>query len=78
MIRDLKIESLRGIKQADFVDFNQLNIFIGPNGCGKSTVLDAIKLAVTDNPAQALVDAVVRRSSLNFSIKDFFSGSTML
>ncbi len=39
MIKKITIENFRGIEQSELADFGKLNVFIGPNGCGKTTVL---------------------------------------
>jgi AAA15 family ATPase/GTPase len=44
MLQELTIENLRGIRQGTIRDFSLVNILIGPNGCGKSTILESIVL----------------------------------
>ncbi|MCU7837276.1 MAG: AAA family ATPase [gamma proteobacterium symbiont of Taylorina sp.] len=44
-ILKLKIENLRGLSDVDF-EFNQpINVIVGPNAIGKTTILEAIRLA---------------------------------
>lgn len=45
MIESLAIENLRGIKKLNVSGLTDVNIFIGRNGAGKSTILEAIYLA---------------------------------
>ena len=45
LITKIKVENLRGIKKAEINGLKQVNIFIGRNGVGKSTILEAIYLA---------------------------------
>lgn len=45
MLQSLSIENYRGISQLDLEDFSRINIFVGQNGSGKTTVLEAVSLA---------------------------------
>lgn len=44
MIKDFHIHNFRGIKDFEIKDLNQINVFLGYNNCGKTSVLDAILL----------------------------------
>ncbi len=46
-IRNLEISNYRGIKHADLENFGDINVFIGKNGTGKSTVLEAIAIGAS-------------------------------
>jgi predicted ATP-dependent endonuclease of OLD family len=43
IIKDLKIDKYKSIKSPIFLNFSDLNIFIGQNNCGKSNILDALE-----------------------------------
>ena len=45
MIRSIVVENLRGVKKCVIDDLRDVNIFIGGNGVGKSTILEAIYIA---------------------------------
>uniref|UniRef100_A0A7C1GA90 ATP-binding cassette domain-containing protein n=1 Tax=Thermofilum adornatum TaxID=1365176 RepID=A0A7C1GA90_9CREN len=45
LIESITIKNLRGIKQCTVNNLTDINIFIGKNGAGKSTILEAIYLA---------------------------------
>ena len=40
----LKIENFRGIKSLEIDDLAQVNLFVGKNGCGKTSVLETVFL----------------------------------
>jgi len=42
IIKCLKIKNYRNVKHADLNDLKGLNIFIGPNNCGKTNILELI------------------------------------
>lgn len=43
MLRSIKLENFRAFKQAD-IQLSELNIFVGPNNSGKSSLISAISL----------------------------------
>jgi predicted ATPase len=53
LIDDLEIRGLRGIRAGALSGFAPLTVLVGPNSCGKSTVLEALLLAVEPVPADA-------------------------
>ena len=64
MIQDIKIENFRGITSLEIQDFKKINIFVGKNNCGKTSVLEALflvtgisnpSLSVTINNMRSLV-----------------------
>lgn len=44
MYKQITIENLRGIKHLKIEDFRQVNLLIGKNNCGKTTIIEAIFL----------------------------------
>lgn len=42
-ITSFKIENFRALQKVEFKDLQPLNVFLGPNGCGKSTIFDAFQ-----------------------------------
>ena len=54
MIRSIIISNFRGIREGMLNEFTPLVVLVGPNGCGKSTVLEAIDLAASPSIVEAL------------------------
>lgn len=44
MFEELSIKNFRGIRQAEIKGFSQVNLLLGKNNCGKSSVLEALFL----------------------------------
>jgi len=64
MLKSIEIQDLRGIRQGSLAGFTELNVVVGPNHAGKSTILDAISLGAHPDPQKALVDLLSRRNVL--------------
>ncbi len=62
MIRSITISMLRGIRQGTLDGLTPLTILTGPNNCGKSTVLDAIMIAASRQPMEAIGFVCNRRA----------------
>lgn len=46
MFKEIKIENLRGIGSLEVNDFRQINLFVGENNSGKTTLLESIFLLI--------------------------------
>lgn len=44
MIQSISIENYRGIRKGELLDLPRIAILTGPNGCGKSSVLEAVQI----------------------------------
>lgn len=56
MIKRIYLQNFRGIAEGDIQGFTQINLLVGPNNSGKTTILEALYLAATaDRLAQASI-----------------------
>lgn len=62
-ITSIGIVGFRGIRNGELRDLAPLSILVGPNGCGKSTVLEAIEIGTSDNAKHAVNQCVERRDN---------------
>ena len=62
MIESVEIHKLRGIQRGELVGLTPLTVLVGPNSSGKSTVLDALLIAASISPGDAVGRAVRRRT----------------
>ena len=61
MLRDLTIQNYRCFKDFNIDGLKQVNLFVGNNNSGKTSLLEAIYLLVDDNPKLAVVDVLLLR-----------------
>jgi predicted ATPase len=61
MINSVEIERLRGIRNGKLENLTPLTVLVGPNGCGKSTILDAFLIGANRRPGHGVGQAVARR-----------------
>ncbi len=55
MIKNIHIQGFRGINNLEISDFKKVNLFLGTNNCGKTTILEALFLLTgISNPNLAL------------------------
>lgn len=77
MIRSLHIERLRGIAAGRLDDLARLTVLVGPNAAGKSTILDALLMAVSPIPEEAIGWAVQRRTAVPRGARWLFHKSSL-
>jgi hypothetical protein len=69
MIESVTIHGLRGIREGTLEGLSELTVLTGVNGCGKSTVLDALLIADAATPEEAIAHAVQRRKATRFGAR---------
>jgi len=75
MITAIDIANLRGIAAGRLEGLAALTILTGPNGCGKSTVLDALLIAANPDPGGAVGRTVRRRPETRDGARWLIRGS---
>lgn len=64
MISSIEINNFRGIREGKLGNLTPLTILVGPNGCGKSSVLDAMLIGASPTPARAVLQTVQRHKGV--------------
>lgn len=64
VIREVNISNFRGIKQLKWWPNPGINCLIGPGDGGKSTILDAIELAIGGKQSVSFTDADFHRCNV--------------
>lgn len=67
MIDSVKISNFRCFRELTLEKCSPINVIVGDNGCGKTTVLEAIFLALCANPQKALMLRQYRGMDGSFS-----------
>ena len=73
--KSLKVENFRGLRNCEINDFAKINLFVGKNNCGKTTVLESLfLLSGISNPDLMIIAQNLRGIALSEpnDIKDFF------
>lgn len=61
MIKKLEINNYRKIQDLQLCDLRKINIFVGPNNCGKTSILESIILSSTFEDLDLLVNTLIAR-----------------
>lgn len=61
LVASVSLSRLRGIAHGTLEGLTALSVLVGKNGSGKSTVLDALHMAVSDQPADAVGKTIRHR-----------------
>lgn len=69
IIRSLGIDSFRGLNNLMLDDFSRVNISVGANNSGKTSVLEALKLISSPSDMGYLVHLAFRRAQWSADIR---------
>jgi predicted ATPase len=61
MLHDLTVESFRALEHFEMSGLGRINLLVGTNNCGKTSVLEAIQMLATRAAPSALQSLLVRR-----------------
>lgn len=61
MLKDIHIQNYRGIKDLKIKDFKRINILVGDNNSGKTSVLEAILLLLVPKNPLLLLDLMLKK-----------------
>lgn len=59
MYKSIKIKDYRGIKKIELLDFTNINLFVGNNGVGKTTILEALFSNVVSHEMHLNIETTV-------------------
>ena len=70
MIRTLRLENYRSFERYELRDLARVNLLVGPNNCGKTSVLEAVQLLVSRGDPRVLTQLASRRGESAAGIGD--------
>lgn len=65
IVNGLKIDNFRGLNGLTIDDFSVVNIFVGANNSGKTSVLEALKLLGSPNDIGQVVRLALQRAQVS-------------
>ncbi len=70
MIRTLRLENYRSFEEYALRDLAKVNLLVGPNNCGKTSILEAVHLLASRGNPLVLTNSATRRGELDFRVDD--------
>ena len=74
MLKTLALHGFRGFESYTLTDLATVNLIVGKNDCGKTTVLEAVYLLAADGDPEAFYQIAARRNQLNPRMLSLTSG----
>lgn len=65
MLKTIELHRYRGFQSYRLNDLTHVNLLVGKNNCGKTSILEAVDLLVSRGSIAALQDSALRRGELN-------------
>jgi len=67
VIRALRLDNYRGFKEYELRDLARVNLLVGRNDCGKTSVLEAVELLASRGDPRVLVESMRRRGEFHIT-----------
>jgi predicted ATPase len=68
-IRSISIENFRGLSKFKVSNLGRVNLLVGKNNTGKTTVLEALRIACSADPRVRMYDLLTTRHEYDFAIR---------
>ena len=65
MLSKLKLEGYRGFDAYELADLSRVNLLVGPNNCGKTSILEAVHFLVSEGDPSVLMRSARCRGEMN-------------
>lgn len=74
MIDSLKLKNYRGFKELELTDLKKINIIVGANNVGKTSILEAIELLIftKDSPKRGSLESIFRKTDQRVEPLNYF------
>lgn len=75
MLNTLKLHRYRGFESYRLAKLARVNLVVGRNNCGKTSILEAVELLLTEGSVTALRESASRRGELDHNLRSGFDVS---
>ena len=65
MLGTLQMDGYRGFEAYELADLKRVNLLVGPNNCGKTSILEAVHFLVSGGDPSVLTQSARRRGEMN-------------
>lgn len=65
MLSKLELDGYRGFEAYELADLSRVNLLVGPNNCGKTSILEAVHFLVSRGDPSVLMRSASRRGEMN-------------
>ena len=72
-IKSIEINQFRGIQQLTVSDFSNINLIVGDNNSGKTTLLEAMQLLFAKSQLKSIKNVIKQRTVLSLNNNSFYS-----
>lgn len=72
-INSIEINQFRGIRQLTISNFSKINLIVGDNNSGKTTLLEAVQLLFAKSQLSSVKNIIKQRTVLNVSESSFYT-----
>ena len=70
MLKTLKLQRYRGFESYQLTELTRVNLVVGKNNCGKTSILEAVELLVSGGSVTALRESAERRGEFHENLMD--------
>src|SRR5690606_37990865 len=70
MIDTLTLEGFRGFQRFELADLGRINLLVGTNNCGKTSLLEAVQLFSSSGDASSILHVASRRGERVIDVSD--------
>ena len=64
MLKNIKVQAYRGFRELHVESLGRVNLFVGRNNCGKTSILEAAQILASEGNVGVLLRSLRRRGEL--------------
>ena len=71
MLETLNLQGYRGFDSFRLTDLTRVNLLVGKNNCGKTSILEAVELLVSRRSVAVLRESAIRRGEIDGALRPY-------